>query len=187
MTDQRNDEFPDQLFLNHVRDALWRRPGQASVMIGSGFSRNARKNRPDAPDIPLWQDLADALAKNLSRDNPKGEHARHEPAADRVLDLAQKYKDSFGRTRLHQFLVESVRDEDFCPGELHHRLLELPWCDVFTTNWGHPVGAVSSGTRAGVHPGDVEESSAGLPISPHRKAARIHSWDLPAHRHQEGL
>ena len=135
MTNQRNDEFPDQLFLNHVRDALWRRPGQASVMIGSGFSRNARKNRPDAPDIPLWPDLARALAKNLLRDNPKGEHARHEPAADRVLDLAQKYKDSFGRTRLHQFLIESVRDEDFSPGKLHHRLLELPWSDVFTTNW----------------------------------------------------
>ena len=135
MTEQRNDEFPDQPFLNRVRDALWRRPGQASVMIGSGFSRNARKSRPDAPDIPLWRDLADALAESLSRDNPEGGLARHEPAADRVLDLAQKYKDSFGRTRLHQFLMESVRDEDFSPGELHHRLLELPWSDVFTTNW----------------------------------------------------
>ncbi|MCY3778183.1 MAG: SIR2 family protein, partial [Candidatus Aminicenantes bacterium] len=135
MTDQRNDEFPDTLFLNHVRDALWRRPSQASVMIGSGFSRNARTNRPDAPDIPLWDDLARALAKSLTRDNQKGEHTRHEPAADRVLDLAQKYKDSFGRTRLHQFLMESVRDEDFSPGKLHQRLLELPWSDVFTTNW----------------------------------------------------
>ena len=135
MTDQRDDEFPDQRSLGHVRDALWRRPSQASVMIGSGFSRNARKNRPDAPEIPLWDDLARALAKSLSRDNQKGEHTRHEPAADRVLDLAQKYKDSFGRTRLHQFLMESVRDEDFSPGKLHHRLLELPWSDVFTTNW----------------------------------------------------
>ena len=135
MTGQRNAEFPDQLFLSHVRDALWRRPSQASVMIGSGFSRNARKNRPDAPNIPLWADLARALAKNLSRDNPRGKHARHEPTADRVLDLAQKYKDSFGRTRLHQFLMESVRDEDFSPGDLHHRLLALPWSDVFTTNW----------------------------------------------------
>ena len=75
MTQQRNDEFPDQLHINHVRDALWRRPGQASVMIGSGFSRNARKNRPDAPDIPLLPDLADALSKDLSvsRDKPECE------------------------------------------------------------------------------------------------------------------
>ena len=129
MTEQPNDEFPDQLFLNHVRDALWRRPGQASVMIGSGFSRNARKNRPDAPDIPLWPDLARALAKNLSasRNEPEGE-------AD-PLELAQEYEQAFGRTRLHQFLNESVRDEDFRPGEPHSRLLRLPWRDVFTTNW----------------------------------------------------
>ena len=129
MTDQRNDEFPDQLFLNHVRDALWRRPGQASVMIGSGFSRNARKNRPGAPDIPLWADLARALAKSLSasRDEPEGD-------AD-PLELAQEYEEAFGRTRLHQFLSESVRDEDFSPGEFHRRLLKLPWRDVFTTNW----------------------------------------------------
>ena len=129
MTDQRNDEFPDQLFLNHVRDALWRRPGQASVMIGSGFSQNARKNRPDAPDIPLWQDLANELSKSLSasRDEPEGDT---DP-----LELAQEYEEAFGPTRLHQFLIESVRDEDYSPGELHQGLLKLPWRDVFTTNW----------------------------------------------------
>ena len=129
MMDQRNDEFPDQLFLNHVRDALWCRPGQASVMIGSGFSRNARKNPPEAPDIPLWADLAVALSKSLSteQDKPEGEGDS--------LKLAQEYESAFGRTRLHQFLIESVRDGDFSPGEFHERLLKLPWRDVYTTNW----------------------------------------------------
>ena len=129
MTEPRNDEFPDQIHLNHVRDALWRRPSQASVMIGSGFSRNARRNRPDAPDIPLWADLARALAKSLSasRDGQEGE-------AD-PLELAQEYEQAFGRARLHQFLIESVRDDDFSPGKLHEGLLRLPWRDVFTTNW----------------------------------------------------
>ena len=28
-----------------------------------------------------------------------------------------------------------VRDEDFVPGDMHKRLLRLPWRDVFTTNW----------------------------------------------------
>ena len=129
MTEQRNDEFPDQLHINHVRDALWRRPGQASVMIGSGFSRSARKKRPDAPDIPLWSDLADALARSLSTSRDQG--ARKIQA----LDLAQEYERAFGRARLHQFLIESVRDDDFSPGKLHRRLLKLPWRDVFTTNW----------------------------------------------------
>ena len=138
MTDQRNDEFPDQLFLNHVRDALWRRPSQASVMIGSGFSRNARKVRPDVADMPLWSDIADALSRSLpaSCDGRKREVGeQHQPSAGSVLELAQRYLDSFGRTRLHQFLIESVRDDDFRPGELHQRLLRLPWRDVFSTNW----------------------------------------------------
>ena len=138
MTEQRNDELPDQLFFNHVRDSLWRRPSQASVMIGSGFSRNARKNRPDAPDIPSWSDLADALAKGLSvtpGEGPSKVDEQDRPTADRALDLAQEYERAFGRARLHQFLIESVRDEDFTPGEFHQGLLRLPWRDVFTTNW----------------------------------------------------
>ena len=98
-------------------------------MIGSGFSRNARKNRPGAPDIPLWPDLANELSKTLSasRDEPEGD-------AD-PLELAQEYEQAFGRARLHQFLNEAVRDEDFSPSEPHRRLLRLPWRDVFTTNW----------------------------------------------------
>ena len=138
MTEQRNDELPDQLFLNHVRDALWRRPGQASVMIGSGFSSNARKNRPDAPEIPSWADLAEELAKGLSvtlGEGPSKVDEQDRPTADRALDLAQEYARAFGRARLHQFLIESVRDDDFSPGEMHQGLLKLPWRDVFTTNW----------------------------------------------------
>ena len=60
---------------------------------------------------------------------------QHQSASDSALDLAQKYEEYFGRARLHQFLIESVRNEDFSPGEIHHRLLKLPWRDVFTTNW----------------------------------------------------
>ena len=126
---ERNDEFPDQHSLNHVRDELWRCPSRASVMVGSGFSRNARKDRPDSPDIPLLPDLADALSKGLSasRDKPDSQ-------VD-VQEFAQEYERVFGRTRLHQLLIDSVRDEDFRPGEAHLRLLKLPWRDVFTTNW----------------------------------------------------
>ena len=138
MTEKRSEKFPDQLFFNHIRDALWRRTSQASVMIGSGFSRNARKDRPDAPEIPLWSDLADGLAKSLlvAQDERDFEaDTQHHSASDSALDLAEKYKKSFGRARLHQFLIESVRNEDFSPGEIHRRLLKLPWRDVFTTNW----------------------------------------------------
>ena len=138
MVGQRDDGFQDQHFVNHVREALWRRPGGASVMVGSGFSRNARSVRPDAAPIPLWSDLEAELEESLP--DPRGDcgkdaDGQSEPTADRALELAQRYSEAFGRARLHEFLVKSVRDESFRPGGLHRRLLALPWRDVFTTNW----------------------------------------------------
>ena len=39
--------IPDQSHINRIRAALWKSPeGFASVMVGAGFSRNARKAGP---------------------------------------------------------------------------------------------------------------------------------------------
>ena len=162
---QRNDEFPDQRFLNHVRDELWRCPSRASVMIGSGFSRNAGKNSPDSPDIPLLPDLADALSKDLSisRDKPECE-------VD-ALELAQEYERVFGRARLHQFLIDSVRDEDFGPGEPHLRLLKLPWRDVFTTNWDTLLEQCRRLSERGY---TVVTSPAQLPVCAPPRIVKLH-------------
>ena len=138
MAEQNEDVFRGQHLINHVRDALWRRPSGACVMVGSGFSRNALRVRPDTADIPLWPDLEKELSGSLPGSDPDRDRSgnqRTEPRANRALALAQRYKDAFGRARLHEFLVRSVRDDHFQPGELHRRLLRLPWRDVFTTNW----------------------------------------------------
>ena len=138
MPAQQDGIFPDQHLLNHVRDALWRSPSGACVMVGSGFSRNALKVRPDTPDIPLWPDLENEFAGSLpgsGADREGSGDQRSASGSNRALELAQQYEDAFGRARLHEFLLRSVRDESFQPGELHRRLLGLPWRDVFTTNW----------------------------------------------------
>ncbi len=138
MTNQSEDVFPDQLYLSRVREALWRPSKGATVMVGSGFSRNAIPVRPDAEPLPLWSDLVEALAKGLEVDA--------EPQSDRPqgkcpvgsadpLRLAQEYRVAFGRQRLHQFITEALRDEEYEPGDLHSEFLRLPWRDVFTTNW----------------------------------------------------
>lgn len=58
--------FPDQSHINRVRDALWRRSGTgASVMIGSGFSKNAVPNRPGARELPNWDELTAHLFAEL--------------------------------------------------------------------------------------------------------------------------
>ena len=124
--------FQDQSHINQVREALWERPyGRASVMVGSGFSRNAAKVQPGAGDPPMWNELAREMARKLYPEVVNGGTAlTHD-----VLKLAQEYETGFGRSDLHKFLKQCVRDNDFTPAEAHLRLLKLPWRDVFTTNW----------------------------------------------------
>ena len=125
--------FPDQSHINRVRDALWQRSGGgASVMIGSGFSRNALKSRPDANDPPTWREVARAVYDKLY---PQGGEDDLETATIDFLRLAQEYEAAFGPGDLHRFLRELIRDDDFLPGDFHIRLISLPWRDVFTTNW----------------------------------------------------
>ena len=129
--------IPDQSHINQVRDALWQRSGRASVMIGSGFSRNAQKRRLDAHDPPSWQEVAKAVYEKLYPQANNRESLTLEEASTTsgFLRLAQEYEAVFGRSDLHRFISQVVRDEDFEPGDMHKRLLRLPWRDVFTTNW----------------------------------------------------
>ena len=131
--------FPDQSHIDRVRDALWRRTGGgASVMIGAGFSRCARKARPGAYDPPTWAEVTSRISDKLyPQEDAEGlpPDARKAPPAGNFLGLAQEYEAAFGRSELHGFIRQLIRDEDLEPGEMHRRLLRLPWRDVFTTNW----------------------------------------------------
>ena len=40
-----------------------------------------------------------------------------------------------GRPGLEKILKQAVPDEDFVPSRLYKKLMELPWCDIFTTNY----------------------------------------------------
>ena len=97
-------------------------------MVGSGFSKNAVKLRPDIGDLPLWSDIADELVHTLFP-------ANEATPSSNPLRLAQQYLTVFGRSDLHRLLSNLVRNDDFVPGELHSQILKLPWRDVFTTNW----------------------------------------------------
>ena len=122
--------FQDQSHINRVRNALWRRSGNgASVMVGSGFSRNAVPIRPDAGQLPTWLDIAIQLHGELYPDHEK---PRTPEIAPRI---AQEYEAAFGRAALHDSLQRLVRHRDYNPGTAHTRLLKLPWDGIYTTNW----------------------------------------------------
>ena len=91
--------FPDQSHIDRVRDALWRRMGGgASVMIGAGFSRCARKARPGTSDPPMWSEVTREISEKLyppedTEDSSSG--ARKVSSPDDSLRLAQEYESAF--------------------------------------------------------------------------------------------
>ena len=142
-----SDAFQDQVRLREVRDALFNSRGsRACVMVGSGFSRNAENLRPELGDMPTWPELGRALAAKLAVEDVRENLGRSppDPKPTEVPELAQEYEATFDRASLRRFLESFVRDDDFGPGQLHRRLLQLPWCDVFTTNWDTLLEKTSS-------------------------------------------
>ena len=128
--------FPDQTHINQVREALHRRTGNgASVMVGSGFSRNAERISITAKEMPTWQDLVDHFYNSLyPQDKASCNQENPRPATDNTR-IAQEYDAAFGRSALHDTLRRLIPNEGYKPGKYHERLLKLPWRDVFTTNW----------------------------------------------------
>lgn len=174
--------IPDQSHINRVRDALWQLPeGCASVMVGAGFCRNARKAGVDTRELPLWRDVAMLLCNRLY---PHGDSDRLERAMTEAsgtsgfLRLSQEYEAAFGRAALHSLIQELVPDDEYIPDEMHARLLRLPWRDVFTTNWdtllerSQPLVA----DRAYGIVRTLEE----IPLAPRPRIVKLHG-SFPAH------
>ncbi len=164
-------DFEGQIYLNHVREALWDQ--RASVLVGSGFSRNARKRQAPSAPMPTWPEIGRALASSLGQQGtgrPEANPARRAEVTDPVK-LAQVYEDTFDRSALNRFLMKHVRDEDFRPGEAHRRLLDLPWCDVFTTNWDTLLERCSHQNHFDF---GVLERPSGLPLVSRPRIVKLH-------------
>lgn len=168
--------IPDQSRINRVRDALWQRSGGgASVMVGSGFSRNALKTRPDANDPPTWREVAKAIYGKLYGD--RDAIAEASQTSD-FLKLAQEYEVAFGRGDLHRFIRNLIRDDDFKPGDLHTRLLRLPWRDVFTTNWDTLLERARTSVVGRAY--SVVRNMDEIPLANRPRIVKLHG-SLPAH------
>ena len=130
--------LPDQNHIDQVRNALWKRIGGASVMVGAGFSRNSSDVVLGNGTLPVLDNLGRALFKELY---PQLGYKDFEESAGRltrsndVPKLAQEYVGVGGRESLRQFLSDHISDNRLIPSDVHKRLLNLPWRDVFTTNW----------------------------------------------------
>jgi hypothetical protein len=124
-TDNKNIE----IYLPEIAERLW--SGHASLMVGSGFSMNARKGEAKTKNFPSWNDLGDCFFKKLYGKIP----AEKDKCYLDVLKLANEVEAAFGRPVLNKILRDEIPNMEYQPSELHKKLLQLPWIDVFTTNY----------------------------------------------------
>lgn len=115
--------------LKVIRDNLWSKDGKSrvSVMIGAGFSLNASKIEDDFSGMALWNDTRCMLTKKLK-------HHLDIEYKD-ILEIGQLYEEEYGRASLDEILKEAIPDENYEPDLLHYNLLNLPWADIYTTNY----------------------------------------------------
>jgi hypothetical protein len=134
--------FQDQNSIDYIRKKLWcgQEYGQVAVMVGCGFSRNAEKISHDTPPFPLWKDLGEII---LRATHPQGTTSKTDYDAqikqllkeNESTTIAQEFQDLFGPSALDELLIHSIPDLQYIPGTLHTLILNLPWSDVFTTNY----------------------------------------------------
>ena len=116
-------------YLDEIAQCLWSK--NASIMIGAGFSMNAKAMFENAKRFPSWQDLGNVFYKKVRGEEIKdAKYNFFDP-----LKLAYEVESNFGRSVLDSILRTNIPDSDYKPSELHHSLLSLPWTDVFTTNY----------------------------------------------------
>lgn len=126
-------DFADKAQLEKLSEALWDKMpvGRAAVMIGAGFSMNADPVPGNTRKFPSWAALANAMNSRLGADGA-GNSGTFPKS---FLRLASEYEAAFGRNDLNHLITVEIPDLEFVPSDLHLRLLELPWTDVFTTNY----------------------------------------------------
>jgi len=125
MENKLSVDLPDSIrpYLNEIAERLWAE--RAAVMVGAGFSKNAGNVFPD------WNQLGDLFYQ-------KAHGVKPDPAKQKylnVLRLAEEVQAVIGRPALENLLRSNIPDLNIEPSNLHVELLELPWVDVFTTNY----------------------------------------------------
>ncbi|NLA42078.1 MAG: SIR2 family protein [Smithella sp.] len=115
-------------YFHEIAERLW--SGHATIMVGAGFSRNAKKSDPAKKDFPTWNQLGDIFYNKIYGHCPSEKHNYLN-----VLNLADELQAALGRPTLDHILRKEIPDEDHEPSHLHIKLMELPWVDIFTTNY----------------------------------------------------
>lgn len=107
-------------------------------MVGAGMSLNAEPTPGSRIPFPTWERLAAAMFDEIypnSDDHDESRIRGKRFSNTSPLRIASEYEAAFGPAALASFIGNHIPDTDHQPGPLHRLLLQLPWRDVFTTNY----------------------------------------------------
>lgn len=124
------EKFDPEIFEYIKEIASKMKHHRASVMVGAGFSKNAEKITQTDKKFLDWNALGDVFFEKVNGHKPGKENQYLN-----VLKLAEEVEAAYGRTVLNQLIRDSLPDDEYVPSELHEKLLDLGWKDVFTTNY----------------------------------------------------
>ncbi len=118
----------EENYIKEIAEAL--SENHAALMVGAGFSKNAEKIAVTEKKFLNWNELSDMFYETVY-----GQHGGPGKEYNSSLRLAQEVEITVGRPKLEKIIKEAVPDSEYAPSELYVKLMELPWKDVFTTNY----------------------------------------------------
>lgn len=134
-------DFPDLNHLLQLKKYLWEwRSSRAVLMVGAGLSLNSKPLPGVSTSFPTWRELARAMFDEIYPALPHESPERREERENRFnysspMRIASEYEAEFDRQRLNSFIQSRIPDSGHQPGDVHRLLLEIPWNDVYTTNY----------------------------------------------------
>ena len=114
-------------YIREIAEAL--SENHAALMVGAGFSKNAEKVSITDKKFLNWNELSDLFYETVyGKEGPGKQY-------NSSLRLAQEVEITVGRPKLEKIIKDAVPDLEYAPSEVYVKLMEMPWKDVFTTNY----------------------------------------------------
>ena len=119
--------------IDKLKQELWITEGysRVAIFVGAGFSRNA-ETRSGQP-LPDWNGLKDILIAELCQKDK--DLIKKSLQKKDCLVIAGEYDAVLGYDALKKSIERMILSESPKTSILHKKLLQLPWSDVFTTNY----------------------------------------------------
>lgn len=155
----------DKSIIQEIEQKLHSR--KMSLLVGAGFSKNANK------DFPSWGELLNDMINELYSDSDPQKIITEKG----YLGIVDEYIERKGyRESITCYIEDKIRPFLYTPKEeldfsLHSKLLNLPWNNIYTTNYDNLIENADSLT---INSYSVVKKSTELSTAPTGRIIKLH-------------